>query len=174
MALLEICTYPDPVLRCKASPVDCFDAKLRKLIDDMAETMYDAPGIGLAAPQVGVSARLVVIDLQREDDEHGLIVLVNPEIISRGEEDIVWEEGCLSVPDFFARVKRSGEVVVRAQDKDGNPFEITGTDLMAVALQHELDHLEGTLFVDRMGPMSKDLFRRRMKKLMREDDEDES
>ncbi len=163
MAILEICTYPDPVLRQKAARVGGVDKKVKRLIDDMIETMYDAPGIGLAANQVGVPVRLVVIDIQRPDCESGLLVLVNPEIVST-QGEITYEEGCLSVPEFFANVKRSEEVVVRALDRDGRPFEIRASGLLAVVVQHELDHLEGTLFIDRLGPISRDIFRRKWKK----------
>lgn len=169
MSILEICTYPDPVLRehcCEV--VDVSDEEIQKLIDDMVETMYAAPGIGLAANQVGKPVQIVVIDLQRPELEHGLLVLVNPEIVS-SEGSVSWEEGCLSVPDYFASVKRACTVTVRALDRNGKPIEVTGEGLMAVALQHEIDHLSGKLFIDRMGPIARDIFKRRWKKRLKEE-----
>jgi peptide deformylase len=170
MALLEICTYPDPVLREKAIRVEKVDRELRKLIDDMAETMYDAPGIGLAANQVGKPLRLVVIDIQKPEDEHGLIVLVNPEIVS-GQGEITCEEGCLSVPEFFSKVKRFEEVVVQGIDPHEKTCRIEATGLLAVALQHEIDHLEGKLFIDRIGLIARDIFKRKWKKKLKEERE---
>lgn len=167
MALLNICVYPDPVLREKARPIDAVDGAVRKLIDDMAETMYNAPGIGLAANQVGRPVRLIVVDLQREDDPHGLIVLVNPEIIQASGE-LVWEEGCLSVPEFFAEVHRHENVVVRGLNADGKPVVIHADGLLAVALQHEIDHLNGRLFIDHLNPIKRDIFKRKWKKRLLE------
>jgi peptide deformylase len=171
MALLDIHTYPDDILRRGAAPVEKVTRECRKLITDMIETMYEAPGIGLAANQIGQAIQVVTIDLQRPDDENGLIVLVNPEIISRGGE-IVWEEGCLSIPEYFAKVKRCAQVTVRALDPDGAHFEIEAEGLLAVALQHELDHLQGRLFVDRLGPITRDIFRRKWKKKLKEAEEE--
>ncbi len=167
MALLEICTYPDPILRTKASPVSVFDEELRRLVADMAETMYHAPGIGLAANQVGRAEQVLVIDLQKPEYEQGLIVLINPEIVA-ADGEVTYEEGCLSVPEFFATVKRSNEVTVRALDENRNPVEIQATGLLAIALQHEMDHLNGRLFIDRIGSMAKDIFIRKLKKKQRE------
>ena len=167
MALLEICTYPNPVLREKARRVETVDREIRKLIDDMAETMYDDPGIGLAANQVGRTLRLVMIDVQKPEYEHGLIVLVNPEIVS-GRGETTYEEGCLSVPEFYSKVKRYEEVVVRGMDPDGKPVEIQAGGLLAIALQHEIDHLEGKLFIDRIGLIARDIFKRKWKKRLKE------
>lgn len=167
MACLEICTYPDAVLRQDAQPIDRIDSEILRLMDDMAETMYDAPGIGLAANQVGRPVRLIVIDLQRQDYEHGLIVLVNPEIVTVSGE-ITHEEGCLSVPDYFATVKRAGEVTVRGLDRNGKEVRIEASGLLAVALQHEIDHLQGRLFIDCLGPIAKDIFKRKWKKKLKE------
>jgi peptide deformylase len=167
MAVLDICVYPDPVLREKARPIDTVDGAVRKLMDDMVETMYNAPGIGLAANQVGRPVRLIVVDLQREDDPHGLIRLVNPEIVEAHGE-IVWEEGCLSVPEFFAEVHRSENVVVRGLNADGKPMEIHAEGLLAVALQHEIDHLNGRLFIDHLNPIKRDIFKRKWKKRLLE------
>ena len=167
MALLNICVYPDPVLRQKARPVDRVDSSVRKLINDMAETMYDAPGIGLAANQVGKPLRLILVDLQREENNPGLIVLVNPQIVeARGE--IVWEEGCLSLPDYYANVKRPGWVRVRGLNPDGETVEIEADGLLAVALQHEIDHLDGRLFIDYLNPLQRDIFKRKWKKRFKE------
>lgn len=167
MALLNICTYPDPILRTRTAPVRVFDRELSKLVEDMAETMYHAPGIGLAANQVGRSQQVLVIDLQKPDYEQGLIVLINPEIVAAGGE-ITYEEGCLSVPEFFATVKRHQEVTVRGVDEHQHPVEIQASGLLAIALQHEMDHLNGKLFIDRIGSMSKDIFIRKWKKKQRE------
>jgi peptide deformylase len=167
MAFLEVRTYPDPVLRQKAADIKKLDRQLRKLIDDMAETMYEAPGIGLAASQIGKSVRLVVMDLQKPEHQHGLIVLVNPRIVeARGT--ITYEEGCLSVPEYFSHVKRYEEVTVHALDQDEKPVEIQASGLLAVVLQHEIDHLDGKLFIDRMGPIARDIFRRKWKKRLNE------
>ncbi|MEJ5365187.1 MAG: peptide deformylase [Desulfosoma sp.] len=167
MAVLDICVYPDPVLREKARPIDIVDGAVRKLMDDMAETMYNAPGIGLAANQVGRPVRLIVIDLQREEDPHGLIMLVNPEIIEASGE-LIWEEGCLSVPEFFAQVQRHENVVVRGLNADGKPVEIRADGLLAVVLQHEIDHLNGRLFIDHLNPIKRDMFKRKWKKRLLE------
>ena len=167
MALLNVCTYPDQILRVKASPVRIFDRNLCKLIEDMAETMYNAPGIGLAANQVGKPQQVLVIDLQKPDYECGLIILVNPEIVA-AEGEITFEEGCLSVPEFFAAVKRFNQVTVRGVDEHQNPVEIQASGLLAIALQHEMDHLNGKLFIDRIGSISKDIFIRKWKKKHRE------
>lgn len=170
MALLEIYTYPEQILREKSTPIEEVDRQCRKLIDDMVETMYDAPGIGLAANQVGQASRIVVMDLQRrdEEDDSGLIVMVNPRIIS-AQGSITFEEGCLSVPDYYAKVKRAEEVVVQAIDVNGKPFEMEASGFLAVVIQHELDHLEGRLFVDKLGPIAKDIFRRKWKKRQKEE-----
>jgi len=167
MAVLEICTYPDPVLRKTAEDVERVDREISRLIDDMAETMYEAPGIGLAANQVGIPLRLVVIDLQKPELQQGLIVLVNPRIVAaRGEASI--EEGCLSVPAYFANVKRFEEVTVQCMDRNEVPIQIQASGLLAIALQHEIDHLQGKLFIDHLGPISKDIFKRKWKRKLKE------
>lgn len=170
MANLRICTYPDPVLRQRATEVTAIDKEIRRLIDDMAETMYKAPGIGLAANQIGKPLRILVIDLQKPEHEQGLIVLVNPQIIG-AQGETTCEEGCLSVPEFFSNVKRFEEVTVRGFDKNEKGVEITANGLLAVALQHEIDHLEGRLFIDRIGPVARDVFKRKWKKRLREQKE---
>lgn len=167
MASLEICKYPHQILRKKCMNVDRMDRHVRKLIDDMAETMYQAPGIGLAANQVGQPLRILVVDLQKPEDNHGLIVLINPRILeARGE--ITYEEGCLSVPDYYAPVKRYGDIRVQGLNEDMKPVEIQASGLLAVVLQHEMDHLDGKLFIDRLGPISRDIFKRKWKKKHKE------
>jgi len=166
MSIREIKKYPDAVLRAKTARVNVIDQSIQLLIDDMIETMHAAPGVGLAANQVGVSLQLAVIDLgDREEDEprHPLLVLINPEIVSM-QGSVVAEEGCLSIPDFSEKVKRAARVKVRAQDRTGKPYELEAEGLMAKALQHEIDHLNGLLFIDRLSPLKKNIFRRKMKK----------
>jgi len=168
MALREICTYPDPVLRKKTSRIEHIDSSLDRLIEDMVETMHAAPGVGLAANQVGVPLQLAVIDLSSREDEdqrHPLLVIINPEILSM-EGSVIEEEGCLSIPDYADKVKRAARVKVRAQDRKGKQFELEAEGLMAKALQHEIDHLNGLLFVDKLSPLKKSLFKRRFKKTL--------
>jgi peptide deformylase len=170
MAVLEILHYPAPVLTEKSLPVETFDETLRQLATDMAETMYDAPGVGLAAPQVGVLKRLVVIDCSGSDEPAELIVAVNPEIIERTGE-CMEEEGCLSVPGYYAKVARSAQVRLRYQDLDGQTLEREADDLLAVAIQHEIDHLDGVLFVDRISSLKRSIFRKKYQKMQREQEE---
>ncbi|GIW47853.1 MAG: peptide deformylase [Deltaproteobacteria bacterium] len=165
MAVLKILTYPDPRLRKKSVPVEKIDKRIEKLLDDMAETMYDAPGIGLAAPQVGVNLRVIVVDISpREENSPGLIELVNPEIVlAEGEQ--IGEEGCLSIPGFVSEVRRKARVVVRGLDRKGKPVEIEGTGLLARAFQHEIDHLDGILFIDRLSRLKRELFKKKLEKV---------
>ncbi len=163
MAIREIKKYPDEILRIKTEPVHEFSDDLQKLIDDMIETMYAAPGVGLAANQVGVSKQLTVIDVSVASEETSLIVLCNPEIISH-EGDQASEEGCLSIPDYTTMVKRFEKVRVKAHDRHGNEVEIEADGLLARALQHEIDHLNGMLFVDRIGRIKKEFFKKRYKR----------
>jgi len=170
VALLTICTYPDPVLREKARCVEIIDNGIQGLIDDMIDTMYYAPGIGLAANQVGRPLSVMVVDIQREECGYGLIVLINPELVSaRGET--TFEEGCLSVPEFYANVKRHEEIVVCGLGRDGKKIEMAASGLLAIALQHEMDHLEGKLFIDLISPVARDIFKRRWKKKSKEEKE---
>lgn len=164
MALRKILHYPDPVLSIKGEPVTDFNDELKQLAEDMAETMYAAPGIGLAAPQVGVSQRLVVIDCAPKDEGPQLLVLVNPEIADR-EGECFEEEGCLSVPDYYAQVQRSSQVTLRYQDLNGTPHQIAADGLLAIACQHEIDHLDGILFVDRLSPLKRGIFRKKWQKM---------
>ncbi len=168
MTIRVIRTYPDPVLRIKTARVEKIDNSLNQLIQDMIETMHAAPGVGLAANQVGVSLQLAVIDLSsREEDQqrHPLMVMINPEILSL-DGTVVEEEGCLSIPDYAEKTKRASKVRVRAQDRTGRFIEIAAEGLLAKALQHEIDHLNGILFIDRLSPLKKSIFKRRFKKLV--------
>ena len=161
MALLPILEFPDPRLRTKAAPVADVDANLRKLIDDMFETMYAAPGIGLAATQVNVHKRVVVIDIS--EDRSSPVVLINPEIISReGTEET--EEGCLSVPGVYDKVTRSEKICVRTLDRHGKSIEINADGLLAVCIQHEMDHLDGKLFVDYLSDLKRTRIRKKLEK----------
>ncbi|GAQ95399.1 peptide deformylase [Thermodesulfovibrio aggregans] len=163
MAILEIKKYPDEVLKGKAESVTEINGDLQKLIDDMIETMYKSNGIGLAAPQVGVSKRLIVVDTSIREENQSLIVLINPEI-KLSEGDILSEEGCLSLPGFITRLKRKEKVYVTGLDRKGNPIEIEATGLLSRALQHEIDHLDGILIIDRISPLKRELFRRKYSK----------
>jgi peptide deformylase len=163
MAVLKICTFPDRVLLEEAEPISAIDREIAKLADDMTETMYAAPGIGLAANQVGVSRRLIVIDTSKRDPDSQLIVLVNPEMVS-GEGLITMEEGCLSVPDYQAEVMRYQKVKVRGLDLQGKLMELDAEGLLAVVLQHEIDHLNGTLFIDHLSRLKRELCKRRLRK----------
>jgi peptide deformylase len=164
----EIVIWPDPVLKDVAKPVDRVDDDVRRLLDDMAETMYAADGVGLAAPQIGVSRRVIVIDTSPRQPEQKLIHLVNPEIV-RLEGKMVYTEGCLSIPGEAEDVERASKVWVRALDYHGRPFELAASDdLLTVALQHEHDHLQGTVFVDHLSSLKRELIKRRMKRLKTE------
>jgi len=165
MALLQILEYPDPRLRTKAQPVTEFTEALSKLIDDMFETMYVAPGIGLAATQVDFHRRLIVIDVSKDRNEP--LVFINPEILSR-EGVGVMEEGCLSVPGIFDDIQRAAKVRVRAQDRTGQVFERDLDDVLAVCLQHEMDHLEGKLFVDYLSDLKRERIRKKLDKERKE------
>ncbi len=163
MAVMEIRKYPDKILKQKASPVAALDGDMQKLIDDMIETMYAAPGVGLAAPQVGVSKRLAVIDISTKGTEMPLLVLINPVFLLR-EGSIEFEEGCLSLPEYTAKIERAEKVVVRATDRKGKEIEIEGEGLLAVALQHEIDHLDGILLIDRVSQIKREFFKKRYQK----------
>jgi len=174
MAVRRIHTYPDPVLKTEAAAVDDIDGAVAELLMDMAETMYAAPGIGLAAPQVGVRQRIIVLDLPEEEgtSSTGLLKLVNP-VIAERDGEIVWEEGCLSVPDLTAEVLRAKRILLRAWTPEQKEIEIEAEDLFAVALQHELDHLDGVLFVDRISRLKREMYRKRQRKLQRQGREPE-
>lgn len=166
MAVLKILIYPDPKLRRKSGPIEKIDGNVEKLLDDITETMYHAPGIGLAAPQVGLNLRVCVIDVSpRDENSEGLIELINPVIIS-AEGVQMEEEGCLSIPGFVSEVKRKAKVKVQALDRSGKPFEIEGTGLLARAFQHEIDHLDGMLFIDRLSRLKRELLIRKIEKVL--------
>ena len=165
--ILKIVKYPDPVLSRPAEPVTEFNPELRRLIADMFETTYASQGVGLAAPQVGVSRRLTTIDLSMGKDPKDKLVLINPEIIF-SEGRLYEEEGCLSFPDIREKVVRAAQVRVRAQDEKGKWFEMDGDDLLARCFQHEIDHLDGMLFIFRMSGLKRDLTLRKIRKLQRE------
>ncbi|EGV50726.1 peptide deformylase [endosymbiont of Riftia pachyptila (vent Ph05)] len=161
MAILDILHFPDSRLRNKAKPVSQVDDAIRKLVDDMFETMYEAPGIGLAATQVNVAKQIIVIDLSEEKNQP--LCLINPEILSKeGEEKM--DEGCLSVPGIYESVKRAARISVRALDRDGAPFELETEGLLAVCIQHEIDHLNGKLFVDYLSSLKRQRIRKRLEK----------
>lgn len=164
MSVLAIKKYPDEVLKKKALPVEKIDKALQRLIDDMIETMYDAPGIGLAAPQVGASIRLIVLDVNIEDEESEPVVLINPEI-TETDGLVESEEGCLSVPECQTKVKRAEKVTVKGLDRDAKEITIEADGLFARALQHEIDHLNGVLILDRISPLKRDLYKRKMVKV---------
>jgi len=166
MALLPILRYPDPRLHKVAKPVQVVDDRIRQLVQDMAETMYDAPGVGLAATQVDVHERVVVIDVSEEGNQ--LLVLINPEITWKSEETQVYEEGCLSVPGIYDEVQRSAQIHVRALNIDGQPFEFDAEGLLAVCVQHELDHLLGKVFVEYLSGLKQNRIKTRLRKQERE------
>lgn len=155
------------MLKEAAKPVENIDGQLASFIDSMVQTMYVAPGVGLAAPQVGDSRRIIVLDTDHENPGKRLIKLINPEIVET-EGSIIWVEGCLSVIDFTAEVKRAAKVLVRAYTPDQNEIKIEGEGLLAVALQHEIDHLDGKLFIDRISRIKRELYRRRLAKMIKE------
>lgn len=168
MAILEILKYPDSALKTLALPVATVTAKTVRLIGDMVETMYAAPGVGLAAPQVGVSQRIIVLDTDHENPGKGLLKLINPEI-RHAEGEVIWEEGCLSVVDFTVEIKRAASVNVVALSEQEKEISIDAEGLLAVALQHEIDHLNGKLIIDHVSRLKRDLYSRRLRKLSRSD-----
>ena len=173
MSIRRILTFPEPFLRGTARPVENITGETAKWVEDMAQTMYAAPGIGLAAPQVGLDQRIIVLDVAPDDEEQGkdqgkhLIHVVNP-VIVEADGETTFEEGCLSVVDFRAEVDRAARVLVKGWDLDQREIEIEADGLLAVALQHEIDHLEGTLFIDRLSKLKRELYVKRVKKALRE------
>ena len=162
----EVVKWPEPVLSKPAAKVTVFDAKLKKLVDEMFDSMYAAQGIGLAAPQISISQRITVIDVSFKKNPEERIALINPEIIaSEGKQ--IEEEGCLSLPEIREKVSRAAKVKVRAQDVNGEWFELDGEELLARAMQHEIDHLDGILFIDRLSRLKRDLVIRKIKKLIK-------
>jgi peptide deformylase len=167
MAVVEICVYPNPILQAKAAIVENIDERIVRLASDMAETMYAAPGVGLAAPQVGVSERLIVVDVKNAKGGKDLITLINPQIVQL-EERTVEEEGCLSVPGVREQVARARRVVVTGYDLNERERRLEAEGLLAVAFQHEIDHLDGILFIDRISRLKRGIIQRKIRKLMRE------
>lgn len=170
MSILNILRYPDPRLHKIAKPITLFDERLKKLTSDMAETMYDAPGVGLAAPQVDVHEQLVVIDTSETNSD--LLILINPEIIWASAERKMYDEGCLSVPGIYDGVERAAEVKVRAFDIDGKSFELHADGLLAVCVQHEMDHLIGKVFVEYLSPLKRNRIKTKMIKEERQEQYD--
>ncbi|MGH6645331.1 peptide deformylase [Aquabacterium sp.] len=169
MALLPILCYPDARLHKVAKPVATVDDRVRQLVDDMLETMYDAKGVGLAATQVDVHERVVVIDTSEERDDPR--VLINPEIIRASDEMIIWEEGCLSVPAIYDKVERHAQVRVRALNRDGQFYEFDADELLAVCVQHELDHLLGKVFVEYLSPLKRNRIKTKLQKRAKDGDD---
>ena len=174
MALLPILTAPDPRLKKKSAAVPAVDDETRRLMDDMLETMYAAPGIGLAAPQVGVLKRVIVLDIDREDTKTGPLFMANPEVIEASDEDAVYEEGCLSVPEHYSDVVRPARVTVRYLDRDGRQQDLTCEGLLATCVQHEIDHLDGILFIDHISALKRNMILRKLLKARKEKEREEA
>jgi peptide deformylase len=168
MSIKPLIILPDPVLRQLSKPVERVDGAVKKLAADMFDTMYDAPGIGLAAIQVGEPLRMLVIDLAKEDEPKAPHVFINPEIVESSDTRSIYEEGCLSIPDYYAEVERPASVRVRYIDGEGKPQEMAAEGLMATCLQHEIDHLNGVLFIDHISKLKRDMVVRKFKKLAKD------
>ena len=168
MTVLDILTYPDSFLKKRTAPVEYIDGAMQTIFDSMAATMYVAPGVGLAAPQVGIGQSFIVYDIAPREEGHDLHVLVNPKIITSEGEILSQNEGCLSVPDFRADVKRAERILVEGVDRDGNPLRFEADGLLAIVIQHELDHLNGTLFIDHISTLKRQMYKRRVKKEMKQ------
>ncbi|MBX3453557.1 peptide deformylase [Ferrovibrio sp.] len=167
MALLPIITVPDPRLLTASTPVEAVDDALRQTLDDMLETMYAAPGIGLAAIQVGIAKRMLVMDVAREGEERDPLFIINPEVIWVSDDDQSYEEGCLSLPEHYAEVVRPAEIKIKYLTRDGAPAELHATGLKAICLQHEMDHLDGILFVDHISALKRNMILRKLVKAKR-------
>jgi peptide deformylase len=167
MAKLPIITLPDPILRKLSTPVERIDGELRQLADDMLETMYAAPGVGLAAVQVGIPLRLVVLDVADEEEKPRPLVLFNPEIVALGSQTRLHEEGCLSIPDFRLEIERPSSLTLRYLDREGEPHQLEAEGLLATAIQHEINHLDGKLIIDFLSPLKRDMVVRKFKKQAR-------
>jgi len=167
MDKLEILTYPNKTLSQATSPLDNIDGKVQEMIDGMASTMYEAPGIGLAAIQVGWDKSVLIYDISPRDETRELNVLVNPKIITQEGQILSENEGCLSVPDFRADVKRSEYITVVGHDREGNPLRLDAEGILAIVLQHEIDHLNGTLFIERISSLKRQMYKRRIKKQLK-------
>ncbi|KQQ56488.1 peptide deformylase [Rhizobium sp. Leaf311] len=167
MTIKPLIILPDPLLREKSKPVEQVDAEIVRLADDMLETMYDAPGIGLAAIQIGVPRRMLVIDISREDEERKPVVFINPEILKVSDEVSTYEEGCLSIPDYYAEVERPAALTVEYIDRDGKKQTVEADGLLATCLQHEIDHLNGVLFIDHISRLKRDMVIKKFTKAAR-------
>jgi peptide deformylase len=174
MAIRTILTAPDPRLKKKSAPVASVDAEVRQLMDDMLDTMYDAPGIGLAAPQIGELKRVIVLDIDREDLQTGPLLMANPEIVEASDEDATYEEGCLSLPEHYSDVSRPAKVTVRYLDRDSEAKEMVCEGLLATCVQHEIDHLDGILFVDHISALKRNMILRKLIKARKEAERDEA
>ena len=168
MSKLEILTYPDKFLSEPVKPLENIDGKVQQMIDDMAATMYEAPGIGLAAIQVGWDKSLLIYDIAPRDEKRSLQVLINPKIVTKEGQFLSENEGCLSVPDFRADVKRAADITVEGHDRDGNPIRMDAEGLLAIVLQHEIDHLNGTLFIEHISSLKRQMYKRRIKKQLKD------
>ena len=167
MSKLEILTYPNKFLLHPTSPLENIDGKVQEMIQNMASTMYEAPGIGLAAIQVGWDKSLLIYDISPRDESRDLNVIINPKIIASEGEILSEDEGCLSVPDFRADVKRAAQILVEGVDREGSPLRVEAEGLLAIVLQHEIDHLNGTLFIDHISALKREMYKRRIKKQLR-------
>ncbi|MCB1420342.1 MAG: peptide deformylase [Notoacmeibacter sp.] len=168
MTIRPLVLLPDPILRTVSKPLERIDDGVRKFAADMLETMYDAPGIGLAAIQVGEPLRMLTIDLSKEDEERAPHIFINPEILATGDEASVYEEGCLSIPDYYAEVERPAQITVNYLDLEGRQQTITADGLMATCLQHEIDHLNGVLFIDHISRLKREMVVKKFRKLAKE------
>jgi peptide deformylase len=168
MSIKPLVILPDPVLRQVSKPVERFDSDLRKFSAHMLDTMYDAPGIGLAAIQIGEPLRMLVIDLAKEDEPKAPQIFINPKIVSSSDERSIYEEGCLSIPDYYAEVERPAEVRVSYVDLDGKSHEVIADGLLATCLQHEIDHLNGVLFIDHISRLKREMVMKKFKKLAKD------
>jgi peptide deformylase len=168
MSKLDILTYPNKFLNQPTQPLENIDGKVQEMIDKMALTMYEAPGVGLAAIQVGWDKSLLIFDVSPRDESRSLHVLINPKIITAEGEIVSENEGCLSVPEFRADVKRAASITVEGHDRDGKPLKIDAEGIMAIVLQHEIDHLNGTLFIEHISTLKRQMYKRRIKKQLRE------
>jgi peptide deformylase len=167
MTILDIVTYPDQILRQKTKPVNNIDEHLQQLIDNMGETMYNAPGVGLASIQVGIDKQILVYDVSPNEDSRRFNTLINPKIVSAEGQVLSENEGCLSVPDYRADVKRAAQILVEGVDRNGKPQRIEAEGLLAIVLQHEIDHLNGTLFIDHISSLKRQIYERRIKKMLK-------
>jgi peptide deformylase len=164
MTIKPLIILPDPILRQVSKPIETFDGEVKKLADDMLETMYDAPGIGLAAIQIGVARRMLVLDVSKDGEDKKPLVFINPEIVASSDARSVYEEGCLSIPDYYAEVERPASITVRHLDRDGKEQVTEADGLLATCLQHEIDHLNGVLFIDHISKLKREMVIRKFTK----------